>query len=152
MKRKVLRPTAVPTQFPLYSLYMQPAGSKKRRTLVRVPPNASTSHASGRSRQRKMQSPAERRQAVDECVAIEPCLQKEFEVEECQTSFNLTAIGFMEDAKKNAHRLQMQAKRLNERIKKLRQTCDEFQDRFKQGRLMCRTRSTLQVTCPECKL
>ena len=83
---------------------------------------------------------------------IEPCLQKEFEVEECQTSFNLTAIGFMEDAKKNAHRLQMQAKRLNERIKKLRQTCDEFQDRFKQGRLMYRTRSTLQVTCPECKL
>ncbi|CAN8000999.1 unnamed protein product, partial [Ixodes hexagonus] len=37
MKRKLLRPTAVPTQFPLYPSYMQPS-SRKRRTLVRAPP------------------------------------------------------------------------------------------------------------------
>ncbi|KAH6931864.1 hypothetical protein HPB50_001195 [Hyalomma asiaticum] len=32
LKRKVLRPTAVPTQFPLYPAYMLPAASKKRRS------------------------------------------------------------------------------------------------------------------------
>lgn len=64
MKRKLLRPTAVPTRFPLYPFCMQPARSKKRRTLVRVTPNASTSPASGKSQQRKMQSPAERRPVV----------------------------------------------------------------------------------------
>ncbi|KAG0412972.1 hypothetical protein HPB47_009874, partial [Ixodes persulcatus] len=39
---------------------------------------------------------------------------------------------FTEDARKNAHRLQMQAKWLKERMEKLRQTCDEFQERLKQ--------------------
>ncbi|KAH6930072.1 hypothetical protein HPB50_008775 [Hyalomma asiaticum] len=118
LKRKVLRPTAVPTQFPSYPAYMLPAVSNKHRPVVRdIELHATPPHAD------EVAGP-------ENCLAVPCSLQGGVKAQECQTKFNLTS--FMADTKRNAHHLQMQASRLNERLQELQKTCDGVQEKLNQ--------------------
>lgn len=156
LKRKVLQPTAVPTQFPSYPAYMLPAASKKRLSVVRVAPATaitkvgdslqelcagSENEASHRSdadmgenegdvELRATPPHADEVAGPENCLAAGCSVQGGVKAQECQTTFNLTS--FMADIKRNAHRLQMQASRLNERLQKLQKKCDGVQEKLKQ--------------------
>lgn len=151
LKRKLLLPTAVPTRFPSYPTYMQPGSPKRRRALVRplLEAGASTSQASNQEQMSTMVAENETNQTENEerhqlmppnsPTEADPILyaladlqssgQRSYGTQECQTSFDLT--GFIDDTKRNARRLQMQANRLNEKLQKLQERCDEFREQVK---------------------
>ncbi|KAH6919943.1 hypothetical protein HPB50_029069 [Hyalomma asiaticum] len=148
IKRKVLRPTAVPTQFPPYPAYMLPAVSKKRRPVVRVEPatartkvvdslqelcagseneslhrfDANFAKNEGDIELHATPPHADEVAGPENRLAVACSLQGGVKAQECQTTFNLTS--FMANTKRNAHRLQMQASRLNERLQQLQKKCD----------------------------
>ncbi|KAL1474276.1 hypothetical protein MTO96_021122 [Rhipicephalus appendiculatus] len=160
MKRKLLLPTAVPTQFPSYPTYMLPSRSKERKTHIRVPRGERTeANISGkpvsvteerktkRLRLEEFDAESADSQCQSQGRSISPCqpqenigsgestghqehLQSGLKHEECQTTFDL--VGYIAETKRNAHRLEVKVQRLNERLQELQKNCDEFREKVAQ--------------------
>lgn len=145
VKRKLLLPTAVPTQFP--STDMLPSGSKERKTLLRDPHDScmqarilgepALTRDGKKSKRHRREEPETERAASgyqpQESVAASVSaygqghLKSGLKAEECQTTFDL--VGYIAETKRNAHRLEVKVQRANERVRKLQQHCDEFREK-----------------------